>query len=153
MNITATPLPEKQQGFILITVLLFVTALTLTASMLINNSLLASKMGNYYAQTKMALYQAESTLSAAEIKILNAKTAAPTDQIPLNQQLSAPTARFKKVASYCGVDYYRGAVTGHYKNASITLQSTIAKVDEEAHCKDPPKVKSGRQSWRILDIE
>lgn len=134
-------LKNTQQGFVLITVLIFVTALTFLTMNIIEVSLLESKMSNYYAQERIAFYRAESSLHQAEQNILN-NTA--TQQ----QVMASPI--FKKIASYCGVDYYLGKVSNSYKGATVNLQSTLAKVDYEAQCQHPPTIKSGRKSWLVL---
>lgn len=124
-----------QRGFVLITVLLFVALLTLVAMNVVESSLLESKMSNYYAQAMVAFYKAEAMLQNGESALLKGET----------------SAGFKKIASYCGVDYYSGVARGEYKGAVVNLQSTLAKVDSQAQCKDPPKAKTGRQSWLVVD--
>lgn len=125
---------SQQQGFILITVLLFVASLTVVAMSAVESSLLASKMSNYYAHAMAAFYQTETILERGEKIVLQ----------------GGSVAAFKKIASYCGIDYYEGIARGEYQGAIVNLRSTLAKIDVGAQCKDPPKAKAGRQSWVVV---
>lgn len=126
---------SKQEGFVLLTTLLFTTLLTMITVSIVESSLLVSKVSNYYGEAFIAFYRAERALAQSEAALLRGEV----------------VGNFKKIESECGVDYYLGVARGVYKDAVVNLQSTVAVVDSAVHCDLPPKVnRSGRQSWLMM---
>lgn len=120
-----------ERGFVLVTVLLLLAVISMVAMGMVEDSLLESKMSNYWEQKTIAFYKAESSLSKAEDEILQGKN----------------RKKYRHIQQECGVDFYLAEAKTTYHDAAVNLQSSVAVVDKSAHCQSPPREKEGRQSW------
>ena len=119
----------KNLGAVLISALLFLLVLTLLALSILQTGLLETKMSVNYQDRFFALQKAEINLIKKE------------------QQPDAS----EKIATSCGVTFYRINATGEYQTTKITLQSTFAVLGDTSKCHPKPDIQPGRQSRREVD--
>lgn len=122
---------QHERGFFLVTVSLLLMVISMVAMGIVEDSLLESKMSNYWGQKTIAFYNAESALKKAEADILQGKN----------------RKKYRRIQQECGVDFYLAEAKAKYHDANVNLQSSVAVVDKGAHCQSTPQEKDGRQSW------
>jgi len=120
----------NQNGFVLVTVLLLLTVITMVVMRVVESSVLESKMSNYLAQKTIAFYKAETELTKAEDDILQGKT-----------------GKYRNIQHECGVEFYLATGSSEFHGAAVALQSTVAVVDKSKHCNPPPQEISGHLAW------
>ena len=126
---------EKEKGMVLLTVLLFMTMISILVLAMLDTSLLETKMSNNYLNKIQLSYLAEAKLKQNE-------------RATLSNQISAGAELMQQI---CGVDFYRVIVEMNDASGSkIKLQSTVAKVGDVSKCDPKPRIQTGRQSFREI---
>lgn len=110
---------KSQTGYVLISVLFFLTVLYVLATGLLETTLLETKMSANYAEQTDNLYTTEQTLVGYEQKILN----------------GSPPSNAKKIepaidSAICGIAYYRVTASHTHGMNSTVLESTFAKIED-----------------------
>jgi len=131
---------KTEDGYILISVLFFLTVLYLLVTGLMEVALLESKMSANYAQQIENLYATDQALIEYEQKILEGNP-------PSNAKIIQPVAN----SSICGVTYYRVTATHAHGMNSTQIESTYAKLGDISKCNPKPIVQEGRQSFRLVE--
>lgn len=121
-------------GATLIIVVLFLLVTSLLAMNLSIASSLETKMSSYYRNKAIAFYLAEKELEKYEQGILRGEKIAEVID-----------------TSICGVTFHRVIASAKYNGAFTTLRSILAKVDDTAICNPKPNIKTGRQSFLVVD--
>jgi Tfp pilus assembly protein PilX len=120
---------------VLLTVLLFLTMISVLVLAMLDTSLLETKMSNNYLNKMQLFYSAEAKLKQNERAILS-------NQIPAGAEL---------MQQICGIDLYQVIIEMNDTTSSkIKLQSTVAKVGDISKCDPKPKISAGRQSFRKI---
>ena len=127
----------KENGFVLVLMMLFLLVLSLLAFSVLNNSLLESKMIGFYQNKIKSFYAAEKLLAQKEDLIL----AGSEDRNIYDFKFRDP--------KICGVIFYRITASVSYNGAKSKLQSTIAKVGDVKGCDLKPNIVSGRQAFLV----
>jgi len=125
-------------GFVLVTVMLFLSILSLLAFSVLEVCLLENKMSVFYQDKINSFYIAEEYLLQAERQILDGKLITNAN-IEINDINSG----------ICGVSFYRLNARADCRGVKSILRSTLAKVGDIGNCNPKPDIVSGRQSFWI----
>jgi len=149
---------DKQNGFILFTILFFLCMIGLLVLTSLNSTQLALRMSQNYAMASQQFQAAEAGLSIAEERLatLLQKESFHDEmnyagyQVHYDVRRLSPAFCFEKNLAY----YYR--ITAQAKptqGRAVVLQSTYAKkINDRCKGKEKRLLQEGRSSWRELNV-
>lgn len=127
---------NKQQGTIIIWVMLFLVIIAALVMSSLEIGLLESKMADNFAAKNSSFNAANNLLLQYEAKVA-AGVAIPEALLIAK--------------GICGSDIYRIDALATNGTTKIQLESTFAKLNAVSDCEAKSRIVPGRQSWRMCD--
>lgn len=125
--------PKNINGFILVSVLLFLTIITFLFIFMNESCWFTVNMNNNIADHTYLFYATETKLATIENHLINKHSCED----------------YEILYASCGIQICHVEVSTEYKNTTTTLHSSLAIIDDTAICPISPQEKEGRLAWWI----